>query len=93
MTTDDRLDALAERGWRPTVETHLVPRRHPWAEELGITVQHDAQHLVGWTIHLRPGSVLARRGATSRRGGVYATIKQALDWAESHADREAERLG
>jgi hypothetical protein len=97
-STEDRLRALLERGWRPYIKPHAagllstlerdnVPG--PWT----ITEHRGEQPFcTGWEITVSPNHSLYKRGATSRVGGVYATLDQCLDEAEAFIKREEARV-
>jgi len=96
--TEDRMRALLERGWRPTLKTHpagtlsaLERDAHagPWT----ITGHNGEQPTCsGWVMTVHPSARLSKQGHTSSIGGVYATLDQCLDEAERFVTRDTERV-
>jgi hypothetical protein len=89
---EERLRALVESGWLPTVGTHLAGLRQVEKWGLAGPWMTWGDQVAGWVIYLRPSPSLAKRGATSRRTNMRATLAESVSDAEQHAERESVRL-
>lgn len=90
MDIQKRLDAFVERGYRPSLKTHvLLPNRATFDERVaeGWTVVDlgGDPHLMGWVVDAYPADHARQTviGATAR------TIEEALAYAERELDKYA----